>query len=109
MPPLAYTVRATIPAEGLADRFVAWLDGGHLAGVLAGGADRAEVLRFGSDPDAPSVVVEVRYRFPSAAAFEAYERDHAPALRSEGAELFGPDTGIVMERSIGAIISESPA
>ncbi|MEQ8770584.1 MAG: DUF4286 family protein [Phycisphaerales bacterium] len=106
---LAYSVRATIPTEPLADRFVAWLEGGHLAGVLAGGADRAEVLRLHPDPGASGVVIEVRYRFPSREAFETYERDSAPALRAEGIERFGPDTGIVMERSVGAIIAESQA
>ena len=109
MPPLAYTVRATIPEEPLADRFIAWLEGGHLAGVLSGGADRAEVLRQDPEPGASSFIVEVRYRFPSRTVFETYERDFAPALRAEGIELFGPDSGIVMERSIGAIIAATPA
>ncbi len=106
---LAYTVRATIPTEPLADRFVAWLEGGHLAGVLAGGANQAEILRLDPDSGAGGVVVEVRYRFPSRESFERYERDFAPALRAEGVELFGPDTGIVMERSVGAIIAASQA
>ncbi|GJM18464.1 MAG: hypothetical protein DHS20C14_06770 [Phycisphaeraceae bacterium] len=104
---IAYTVTATIPNTILADRYVAWLEGGHLAGVLAGGAFAARAVRL--DGPEPPVRVQVRYTFPSREAFGRYEAEFAPALRAEGVELFGPDTGIVFERSVGAIIASVSA
>lgn len=102
MAAIAYTVRATLPSSEVAGEFLDWLVGGHMAGVIAGGADRAEAVRV-SDPGEPAVV-EARYRFPDRAAFDRYEREHAPALRAEGLERFGPGRGIVFERTIGTIL-----
>ena len=79
--------------------YLDWLAGGHAAQVLAGGADRAEVVRLQGD----SLQVETRYRFPDRAAFDRYERDHAPALRADGLARFG-EAGIRFERTVGTIL-----
>ena len=64
---------------------LAWLiDEGHVREVCRVGRATAEVVRI----DAESPTVEVRYTFASREAFAAYERDHAPRLRAEGAERF---------------------
>jgi len=99
---IAYTVRATFPSSEMADEYVAWLVGGHIGGVVRGGAESGEVVRV-SEPAEP-IVVEARYRFPDRAAFDRYEREHAPALRAEGRARFGPERGIVFERTIGTIL-----
>ncbi|MEZ6319076.1 MAG: hypothetical protein R3B49_10050 [Phycisphaerales bacterium] len=102
MEAIAYTVRATVPSAGVAEEYVGWLVGGHVAAVVRGGAESGEVVRV-SDPAEP-IVVEVRYRFPDRGAFDRYEREHAPALRAEGRARFGPERGIVFERTIGTIL-----
>ncbi len=110
---LAYTVTASFQDAGVADEFVAWLKGGHVDAVIAGGATSAMIVRL--DPDSqPGVVgagaatarprVEVRYVFASRADFEHYTSIHAPALRAEGMAKFGPSRGVAFSRSTGAIV-----
>jgi dipeptidase E len=95
---VAYTVAASFTDVNLADRWLAWLSGGHLARVIAGGAIDAEVIELDS---AEGLAFEVRYHFPSREAFARYEAEFAPALREEGTRLFPPEKGVVYRRSLG--------
>lgn len=110
MPRMAYSVTAHHPSERQARAYVAWLQGGHVRAVIAGGAESGTITLLdtppgttnpaeGSDPRS----VEVRYIFPSRTALDRYLRDFAPALRSEGLARFGPETGTRFERTIGEI------
>lgn len=97
-----YTVRAAFADPAVAHAWVAWLRDGHAAEVLAAGALGASIVRLDDD----GVRYEVRYTFASEAAFEAYEREHAPRLRAEGARRF-PPTAVAYARSNGEIIWSS--
>lgn len=99
MTAVAYTVRCTFTDANVADEWVAWLRDEHVADVCRGGAESATVVRLDGDP----ITLEVRYRFPSRDAFDAYERDHAPALRDEGLRRFPLERGLRYERSVGTI------
>lgn len=105
-PGFEYTVRAAFDDPALAESWVAWLRDGHVAEVLAAGALRAVIVRL--DDDGDGVRYAVRYTFPSAVAFAAYERDHAPRLRAEGAGRFPPSVAHY-SRSNGRVIWSSPA
>lgn len=96
---VAYTVRATFPDLATADEYIGWLTGGHIAQVLAAGASGATLVRLDGQPPR----VEVRYRFPTRGIFDRYEREHAPALRADGAARFG-GRNVSFERTLGAII-----
>lgn len=97
---IAYTVRCTFSQESVAHEWVAWLRDEHLADVMGGGATGAEIIRI----DGEAIRYEIRYRFPSRAAFVTYERDHAPRLREEGLRRFPLERGLTYERSVGAIV-----
>lgn len=99
---LVYTVSATLPDPATRDRYLAWLTSGHLAAVLAGGASMGQVVRI--DEPAEPIRVQTRYEFPDRAAFDRYERLHAPALRADGGARFGPDSGVRFERTIGTLV-----
>ena len=101
---VAYTVTATFADAAVADEWLAWLTGGHLAEVLTGGATDAEVIEQDGSPRS----FEVRYHFPSREAFAAYERDHAPRLRAEGLRLFPPERGVSYRRSVGVVVVRRP-
>lgn len=105
-PGFEYTVRAAFDDPALAESWVAWLRDGHVAEVLAAGALRAVIV--GLEEDGDGVRYEVRYTFPSEAAFAAYERDHAPRLRAEGVRRFPPSV-VKYSRSNGRVIWSSPA
>jgi hypothetical protein len=68
--------------------------------VLAGGACDAEIVQL----DGPEPAFEVRYHFPSRAAFARYEKEHAPRLRAEGLRRFPVEKGVVYRRSVGQVI-----
>lgn len=97
---VAYTVTATFADAALAEEWLRWLTGGHIAEVLAGGATDAEMIEL----DGPQRSFEVRYHFPSREAFAAYERDHAPRLRAEGLRLFPVERGVTYRRSVGVVV-----
>ena len=97
---IAYTVSCQFTDPEVATRWLAWLENGHLADVVAAGAESAYGVRLDGDP----VRCEARYTFATREAFEAYERDHAPRLRAEGLELFPLDLGLEYSRSIGEIV-----
>ena len=78
-------VDAAIEAE-----FAAWLDT-HVRDILAlPGFTGAEILRR-REPvaDVGEVVFCTQYRLRDDAAFAAYLRDHAPAMRADGIARFG--------------------
>jgi dipeptidase E len=103
-PKLAYTVAVTFTDPALAQQWLAWLRGGHIAAVLAGGAEHAEVIEL---EGGEALTFEVRYRFPSREAFAVYERDRAPRLRAEGTSLFPPEKGVTYRRSTGLVTTSS--
>lgn len=101
MSAIAYTVVATLPSEPVRSEYIRWLQDGHVAAVLAGGAQTGHIVRI---DDPAGFQVETRYTFASRAALDAYIRDTAPALRADGLRLFGPDRGVRYERRIGTIL-----
>lgn len=101
---IAYTVECTFTDPGVAEEWLAWLRDGHLADVCAAGALDAEAVKI----DGPEIRCEARYRFVSRAAFEAYERDHAPSLRAEGLARFPLERGLRYRRSVAEIVAAHP-
>ena len=101
----AYTVGCSFTDPALAEAWVGWLTGGHLAEVRAAGALDACLVKL----DGPAPRYEVRYHFADRAAFEAYERDHAPRLRAAGLARFPPERGVVYVRSTGEVVASLPA
>jgi 8-oxo-dGTP pyrophosphatase MutT (NUDIX family) len=99
--PFVYTVGATFTEQAVADEWLAWLNGGHIAEVLAGGACDAEIVAL----EGATIAYEVRYHFPSRHAFAVYERDHAPRLRAEGLRLFPPERGVTYRRGTGIALN----
>ncbi|MDY7093637.1 MAG: DUF4286 domain-containing protein [Acidobacteriota bacterium] len=100
-PQIASTVECTFTDPKVAWRWLDWLQGGHLADVCAAGALAADAVLLDGEP----VRCQARYRFSHRAAFEAYERDHAPRLRAEGLELFPLELGLSYSRTLGEIRS----
>jgi hypothetical protein len=109
MPPLAYTVIATIPDRDTLARYIHWLLDGHIQAVIRGGAQTAEVL--GPDPSADPASgpfrVETRYTFPTLDAFRSYEAHHAPSLRADGAARFGGVQGMTFTRHTAAVLGRA--
>jgi hypothetical protein len=102
---IAYTVTAEFDSLDVAQEWVRWLQEGHLADVLAGGALRAELHRVEATGGA-QLRFEARYRFASMAAFQDYERVHAPKLRAEGLAKFPASRGVRMSRSLAEVLTE---
>lgn len=98
----AYTVAVELADPTVFETYLAWLRDGHLADVIAGGAQSAEVVRLDGD----IVAVEIRFRFADRATFDAYIRDHAPRLRAESAALFPAERGFTYRRLQGEIVIE---
>ncbi|MCA9524776.1 MAG: DUF4286 family protein [Myxococcales bacterium] len=99
--PVIYAVTATVP-EALVEAYVAWLLGGHVQAVVAGGAEQAWVTRLGPDQ------VESRYLFASPEALAAYERDVAPGLRADGVARFVEPHGVTFRRASGPLLGHLP-
>jgi hypothetical protein len=99
----SYTVTGDFEDAAVAEEWVAWLQHGHLAEVLAGGALEAVLVRLAPSATAP-LRFEVRYRFADAAAFARYEQEHAPRLRAESLAKFPASRGVRMSRSTGEIL-----
>ncbi len=104
MAEIIYTVIATLPDTALAEEWLAWLRGGHIADLLDGGATSAEIIAL----DQPPLAFEVRYRFPSRQAFDRYEKEIAPRLRAEGLKRFPPEKSISYRRSVGEVVNDFP-
>jgi hypothetical protein len=97
---VVYTVTVSFTGEDLVSQWIEWMEGGHVAEVLAGGATAAEIVRL----DLPEPTFDVHYRFPSREAFTAYERDHAPRLRAEGLRRFPVEKGVIYKRTLGTVV-----
>jgi dipeptidase E len=99
-PLVSYTVEATFTDPALAESWLAWLHGGHLAQVVAAGALDAEVVEMES---AAGRSFEVRFHFASREAFDHYQREHAGRLREEGLRLFPVEKGVTYQRRVGVV------
>jgi len=111
MYPTHYAVTAFCPSSKVAAEYLDWLiDGGHLKDVLEAGATSAQAIRLDPPPNAPPTPVRVVsvYTFKDRAAFERYEREHAPRLRKEGLETF-KDAGLRFQRETGEIVHSANA
>jgi len=96
-----YTVAGEFNDPAVAEEWLAWLRDGHLRAVCEAGACSAEVVACHGHPPR----FEVRYAFPSRAAFQAYERDHAPRLREEGLARFPAARGVRYDRTTGEVVA----
>lgn len=101
---IAYTVTAEFDDLSVAGEYVRWLQDGHLAEVLEGGAAEASLVRMEPTATAP-LRFEVRYRFPSMEVFRRYEAEVAPKLRAEGLAKFPASRGVRMSRSLGEVLT----
>ncbi len=99
---IVYSVVATLPDRSTLDAYIDWLQGGHIRGVLEGGAIRAQIHLLTE----PVLQVETRYEFSDAESFARYERDFAPPLRTEGRQRFGTIPGVSFARSVAERIAE---
>ncbi|MBE2251109.1 MAG: DUF4286 family protein [Myxococcus sp.] len=105
---IVYTVMAEFDDLAVASEWVHWLQHGHLAEVLAGGATHAMIVRV-EPTDAQPLRFESRYRFASMAAFIEYETKWAPKLRAEGLAKFPPTRGVRMTRQLAEVLTERSA
>jgi hypothetical protein len=101
---IVYTVTVSFTGEELVNSWMDWMQDGHVAEVLAGGATAAEIVRL----DLPEPTFDVHYRFPSREAFAAYERDHAPRLRADGLRRFPVEKGVTYKRTLGIAVRTYP-
>jgi hypothetical protein len=104
MSDIVYTVTVSFTGEQLVPAWLAWMNGGHVADVIAGGATAAEIVRL----DLPEPTFDVHYRFPTREAFTTYERDHAPRLRADGLRRFPVEKGIMYKRTVGEVVRSFP-
>jgi hypothetical protein len=102
---IVYTVVAEFDDLAVASEWVHWLQNGHLAEVLEGGATQAMIVRV-EPTDQHPLRFESRYRFPSMASFIEYETKHAPKLRAEGLAKFPASRGVRMTRQLAEVLTE---
>jgi hypothetical protein len=101
-----YTVGIDCAAAAVHARFLTWLEHVHIAEVLAAGASGAELLELAaSAPGRAHGTIEVRYRFATRGAFEAYLREHAPGLRASGLAQLEPGDQVQFTRSAAELIA----
>ena len=106
MPQILYTVRAhckDVPQRG---HFLSWLSPNHVLQVMAGGASGVRIVLPDRASESAPAIVESQYVFASRKAFDAYVRDHAPALRADGLKHFPPGSGVTYERQISEVAAE---
>lgn len=106
MPEILYTVRATCKDVQQRGRFLSWLTPDHVLAVKAGGATAVRIVLPDRGNEAATAVVETQYVFPSRKAFDAYIRDHAPALRADAMQHFPPKSGVIFARQVAEIATE---
>jgi len=96
---MQYCVTGSTADRALYTKFRDWLVGGHVQELVHRAALGAMVVDHTGD-SGPMRVTSV-YNFQDMAAYEAYVRDHAPALKAQSAELFkSADGGITFRRSV---------
>lgn len=106
MPEILYTVRATCQDVRQRGRFLSWLTPDHVLAVKAGGATAVRIVLPEREGESATAVVETQYVFPSRKAFDAYLRDHAPALRADALKHFPPECGVTFARQVAEIATE---
>lgn len=106
MPEILYTVRATCKDVQQRGRFLSWLTPDHVLAVKAGGATAVRIVLPEREGESAPAVVETQYVFPSRKAFDAYLRDHAPALRADAMKHFPPESGVTFARQVAEIATE---
>ena len=88
---IIYEVNLTVDPDS-ADEYAAWLRP-HVAHILEIdgflGAEWLERDTASDGSDADKIRWAIHYRLRDRAALKAYQRDHAPALISEGLDKFG--------------------
>ena len=88
---IIYEVNLTVDPDS-ADEYAAWLRP-HVAHILEIdgflGAEWLERDTASDGSDADKIRWTIHYRLRDCAALKAYQRDHAPALISEGLDKFG--------------------
>ena len=97
-----YEVTATLISEEARTEYIDWLFSGHVSAVCRW-AEEAEVVALNADTsgsDHPWRVKSV-YWFTDQNAFDVYEREGAPTLRTEGIALSHELGGIKFERDMG--------
>jgi hypothetical protein len=102
MTAISYTVIATLSDPTILAEYLAWLQQGHVAAVLAGGAQSGQIVKI--EQPAEPLQVEVRYVFSDRQTFEAYLQTAAPGLRAEGLEKFPPERGVGFDRRVGTVV-----
>jgi len=107
MPRILYTVRASFNDVQQRGRYLSWLAPDHVEAVKAGGADSVRIVLHEPETPGGRPSLETQYTFPSRAVFDAYVRNHAPALRADGLKHFPPDSGVTFERRTGELCYES--
>lgn len=100
---IAYTVTCRIKDEQKAEEWLAWLRDGHIAEVLAGGTNDAEIIRLDDDGESGSCF-EILYYFETRELFDDYVANRAPRLRAEGLARFPEEDGFIYSRKIGEVI-----
>lgn len=102
-----YAVTATLPTSEIADEYVQWLEDGHIDAVLNCGAHSGMIIRLerapGDGHPESARQIMAQYVFATRELFDHYVAQHAPALRTDGLRLFGPERGVRYERRIGEI------
>ena len=106
MPEILYTVRATCQNVQQRGRFLSWLTPDHVLAVKTGGATAVRIVLPEPAGDSAEAVVETQYVFPSRKSFDAYLRDHAPALRADAMKHFPPESGVTFARQVAEIATE---
>ncbi len=100
---IAYTVTCRIADDGKAQAWLTWLQGSHIADVMAAGAADAELVKLDSD-DRPGAAYRIRYHFDSRAAYDDYVANHFPRLRQEVSKHFPPADDFRYSRSVGEVL-----
>lgn len=108
MPAFLYIVRAVCRDLAQREQYRAWLVPHHVELLRQHGASAVHVsLHEAADEGSSGPAIEAHYTFPSREAFEAYVREHAPALRADSVKHFPPGCGIEFERRMGTLIYAS--
>lgn len=85
--PVTYEVNL-VPDEGIGDEFDEWLDA-HVVEMLRLPGFLTAVVRRAEDPATGRIQRTVQYELRDRAALDAYLRDHADRMRSQGLDRFG--------------------
>lgn len=104
MPRYFYEVNATFRDASTAHDWLAWMHDHHIADVIAAGALSGRVIQNDSNAASPQLSLSAQYEFADRASFDAYLRDHAPRLRTEGLQKFPPDV-VAYSRRSGDIVA----